>query len=77
MLIQGFRFMVIGMSTVFVFLGIMILVMNVTAVILRKLAKRFPEPAEVKESQSKLSRKIRRNEEIAVAIAAVKAFRNG
>jgi len=41
LVIEGLKFMVLGMSTVFLFLGIMIVVMNVMSAVLHRL---FPEP---------------------------------
>ena len=63
---EGFFIMVIGMGTVFVFLAIMIWFMNITEVILRHVAKYFPEgDLEAKNTKKKPKSN---NDEIALAI---------
>ena len=66
---EGFVVMVIGMGTVFVFLTIMIWVMNLNSYILKIVNKYFPEeiPADKTVSKKKSSSN---DEEIALAIAA-------
>ena len=69
---EGLRLMVIGMSTVFVFLIIMVFVMNFSAVIIKFINKYFPEKEETQKSHIKKA--IESHEDIAVAIAAVKEY---
>jgi oxaloacetate decarboxylase (Na+ extruding) subunit gamma len=55
---EGFKFMVLGMGTVFAFLILMIIAMNLQAYIVRKF---FPEPVPVPQdskNKSKQSAKI-------------------
>lgn len=73
LIIEGIKFMFLGMGTVFAFLTIMILVMNVMSIIIHKF---FPEPqasVDVKSSAPKQD-----NKKIVAAItAAVKYHREG
>lgn len=62
---------IIGMSSVFVFLIILVIIMYLTARIVVLLNRWFPEAEPVQENAKR-----RRDDEIAVAIAAVKAFQN-
>ncbi len=41
LVLEGVKFMILGMGTVFVFLGVMIIVMNIMSKIVHKY---FPEP---------------------------------
>ena len=62
----GLKIMAVGMGIVFCFLGIMIVVMNITAKIIMFINKYFPEPI----NEIKPIKNIKNNEaEIAVAIA--------
>ena len=69
---EGFRLMIIGMSTVFIFLIIMVFVMNFSAVIIKFINKYFPEKEEAQKSHIKKS--IESHEDIAIVIAAVKEY---
>ncbi|OGI17232.1 MAG: hypothetical protein A2287_09410 [Candidatus Melainabacteria bacterium RIFOXYA12_FULL_32_12] len=71
---QGLILMVVGMSVVFVFLGIMIGVMNTTAKVLKLISKYFPEEIKIKD---KLEKAIEQNDEVAVVLAAVNAYIKG
>ncbi len=64
----GISLLIIGMSTVFIFLAIMIFAMNITAKIISTINKYFPEaiPEEEKNTQKK---KQDDTSEIALAIA--------
>ncbi|HEX3020315.1 MAG TPA: OadG family protein [Chitinispirillaceae bacterium] len=73
MLFQGLILMVAGMGVVFVFLVIMILMMNLLAVLMKPLARIIPEPEEKKVVKAKKA-PIEDHEDIAVAIAAVNSF---
>lgn len=72
MLLNGFIIMIIGMSVVFAFLTLMIITMHITAFIIQKTTKQVPP-----DEQDKLEKVIEQNEDIAVAVAAVKAFIKG
>lgn len=63
----GITIMVIGMLVVFVFLGLMIVVMNITAKTVDFINKYFPE--EVPQEQTTRNKKQTDDAEIALAIA--------
>jgi len=72
LILEGFKFMGLGMGTVFVFLTIMIIAMNLMATIIHKF---FPEP-EVKAVPTAAPKKD--NKKIVAAItAAIKYHREG
>ncbi len=62
----GCQVMIIGMGVVFLFLSIMIWVMNLSAKAITILNKYFPEPIEEKPTKKK---KKTTEDEIAIAIA--------
>ena len=74
MLIDGLTIMIIGMLVVFSFLILLVFVMNISSYILKIFGKHFPE--EIQE-QSKAQIAIERNEDIALVVAAVKAYIEG
>ena len=63
----GITLMVIGMSTVFVFLAIMIVAMNITTKVIGIINKYFPE--ELPPEPKKRTQKTDNDAEIALAIA--------
>jgi sodium pump decarboxylase gamma subunit len=67
MLLDGLIIMAIGMGVVFLFLTLMVIVMNISA----NIFKLFPEEV---QTESKINRVIEQNDEIAIVVAAVKAF---
>ena len=69
MLAQGVVFMVVGMTTVFFFLSIMVLMMKLMSL----LVKFFPEP-EVLETKKVISQKASGFDEIAVVLASCKKY---
>lgn len=71
MLLDGLVIMALGMGVVFTFLIIMVLSMCVMAKIVAVIGKYFPEKV---QEESKGSKAIEQNDEIAVVLAAVKAF---
>ena len=72
---QGFTLMFIGMGTVFVFLWLLVYLMNISAWFFKKYAHLFPEEQDVaQEDQPK--KRADDGVDIAVAIAAVQAFRS-
>lgn len=73
MLMQGFTLMVAGMATVLLFLWIMVLIMNGTALFFRRFAHLFADP---EPGRSHLDRLTRDDSiDIAIAIAAIKHHR--
>ena len=69
---QGFTLMIIGMATVIAFLVLLILAMNCSAGFFKKFAHLFPEePAETSTPAPSADP----SEEIAVALAAIRAKR--
>lgn len=62
---SGLTIMIIGMSTVFVFLTIMIFAMKITSKIIQFLNKYFPEA----ETEQKKNIKTNQDAEIALAVA--------
>ncbi len=72
LLIQGVVLMVIGMATVFAFLVLMIVAINGSAQFFRKFAHLFPEEHPIVTKKQPLTDQ---NEEIAVALAAIRAKR--
>ncbi|MDD3150637.1 MAG: OadG family protein [Candidatus Gastranaerophilales bacterium] len=71
MLLNGLVIMAVGMGAVFLFLIIMVISMNITSVVLAKISKYIPEK---EETTKKLEKVHEKNDEIAVVIAAVKAY---
>lgn len=63
-MIEGFVAMVVGVTVVFAFLGLLVLVMQASGLFFKRLANRVPEKSESKVDDLT---------EIAVAVAAVKA----
>ena len=74
MLITGVYIMIMGMATVFVFLGLLVMTIHLTAYSLKYVNRYFPEP--VKE-EGKLQKVIEQHDDIAVIVAAVKAYIKG
>jgi oxaloacetate decarboxylase gamma subunit len=65
LVLEGFKFMGLGMSTVFLFLIVMIIMMNIMSTVIHKL---FPEPKANLESAT--STKNNNNKKIIAAITA-------
>jgi oxaloacetate decarboxylase gamma subunit len=70
-LTKGLEFMVIGMSVVFMFLVLMILVMKLSHILVTFLNKYMPEEEAM---ENPLQRSVHSHDDVAVAIAAVKNF---
>lgn len=68
---EGLIIMLIGMGVVFLFLGVMVLSMEIMGRVLQKLNRLYPEPVE--EPTSAVCAPTEDTERIAVAIAAVMA----
>jgi len=71
LVVEGFKFMGLGMATVFVFLIIMIIAMNVMSILIHKF---FPEPQANESSAGSAGDK---KNIIAAITAAVKYHRQG
>ena len=65
----GFTLMIIGMSTVFVFLISMIFAMNLSAKVISIINKYFPEDISETKKTSKIQKNTNNDAEIALAIA--------
>lgn len=74
MLLNGLILMIIGMLTVFVFLLIMVIVMFISAKVVKFIGKFMPEVEETRESS--ITRAVETHEDIAIVLAAVKQFSN-
>ena len=72
LVIEGFKFMALGMGTVFAFLIILIGLMNVMSMLIHKL---FPEPQPSGESHTQQGSK--NNKVIAAITAAISHHRQG
>jgi sodium pump decarboxylase gamma subunit len=71
-LMEGLRLMLVGMTTVFSFLALLVIAMLATSIFFRKFAHLFPE--EVAPAPRATAPAPQTNLDIAVAIAAVKAY---
>jgi oxaloacetate decarboxylase gamma subunit len=68
LVLEGIKFMVLGMGTVFVFLGVMIVVMNLMSKIIHKY---FPEPAPSASSPSVSTGNADKKKVVAAIFAAI------
>ena len=73
MISEGFMLMFFGVSVVFIFLILMVIVINFTSVIIKFLNEKFPEKIETKIQPPVTQTIIDNLEEIAVVMALVKA----
>lgn len=73
LVIEGFKFMGLGMLTVFTFLTIMIFAMNIMSVVIHKF---FPEP-QASENTANSGAEKDKSKIIAAITAAVKYHREG
>ena len=69
--------MVVGMTTVFAFLGLLVALMQGSAAFFAAFAERFPEPEMMNVSGQTASTIAGSDEEIAIVLAAVEAYRRG
>ena len=74
MLIEGVNLMAVGMATVFSFLALLVMVLQVSARVFEKFGDRWPDST-VEPGLSGASSGTSGNEEIAVVLAAVEARR--
>jgi Na+-transporting methylmalonyl-CoA/oxaloacetate decarboxylase gamma subunit len=65
--------MVVGMGTVYIFLFIMIGIMNLLTILMKPLARLIPEEEEKIETKVKKA-VVESHEDIAIAFAAVRSF---
>ncbi len=72
MLVKGIELMLVGMTVVFVFLALLVVLVKVTHSGLKVFSRYFPEQEEV--VPTKIQGVMGKKDDIAVAIAAVKAF---
>ncbi len=66
---EGFKFMILGMGTVFTFLTLMIIAMNIQSYIIHKF---FPEPTPISDNQAGK----KNNAKIAAISAAIQHHKN-
>ena len=74
LVIEGLKFMGLGMGTVFVFLGVMIVCMNIMSYLIHKF---FPEPQASATSSSSSSVQQDNKKIVAAITAAIKHHREG
>lgn len=72
MLLQGLEFMVAGMGVVFCFLGLMVICMYASAEVVAAYTKKFPGRTAALKSSA--GQPVYKHDEVAVAIAAVRAY---
>ena len=77
MVSEGVLLMVVGMTTVFAFLGLLVALMQGSAAFFAAFAERFPEPELMNVGGQTTSTKPGTDEEIAIVLAAVEAYRRG
>ncbi len=73
LVVEGFKFMALGMGTVFLFLIILIVLMNVMSFLLHKF---FPEP-QLEATTSQAEAKMNSKKVIAAITAAINHHRQG
>ena len=73
MMNESLMLMIIGMSTVFIFLTILVFVMYLSSRFIRMINKIFPEVEEIQKTKLPVNGN---NEDIAIVIAAVKNKQN-
>ena len=76
MMLEGLRLMLVGMFTVFAFLGLLVGLMKAQAAFFAANAHRFPEPVPTSPAGSRSGRG-RGDAELAAAIALATAMRRG
>lgn len=72
LIVEGFKFMALGMGTVFLFLIILIIMMNLMSIIIHRF---FPEPQARPVSEADINKKNRKI--IAAITAAITHHRQG
>lgn len=72
MLLSGLILLMIGMLTVFVFLIIMVIVMNITANVIKAIGNVFPEVEET--TLNPIANAVETHEDIAIVLAVVEQY---
>ncbi len=73
-MVEGFRLMAVGMTTVFSFLGLLVIAIHLSARFFEQFAHLFPEPEAARRLPS-ASAPTSDDAEIAVVLAAIAAHR--
>jgi len=73
MITDGLILMVVGMGVVYIFLYIMVGIVNLSSILMKPLARLIPEPEEKIVTNVKKA-VVESHEDIAIAVAAVKLF---
>lgn len=74
MLLEGVNLMVVGMATVFSFLALLVVVLQISAKVFAAVGHRWPDPV-IATSRATQTQKTPRDATVAVALAAVVAHR--
>ncbi len=75
MLVEGLRLMAVGMTTVFAFLSLLVVLMHGSAAFFRTFADAFPEAAPAPPPRVQAHPTADEDAELAVVLAAVAAHR--
>jgi sodium pump decarboxylase gamma subunit len=76
MLLEGANLMAVGMTTVFSFLALLVIVLEISARVFQSFGHRWPDPA-VAHTQANPMPSTRGEVEVAVALAVIEAHRRG
>ena len=74
MLLEGVNLMAVGMTTVFGFLALLVVVLEISSRVFQSLGHRWSDPA-IAQTQPELMLNARRDTEIALALAVIEAHR--
>ena len=74
MLLEGVNLMAVGMTTVFSFLALLVIVLEISARVFQSLGHRWPDPA-VAQTHTNPMPSARGDIEVAVALAVIEAHR--
>jgi Na+-transporting methylmalonyl-CoA/oxaloacetate decarboxylase gamma subunit len=74
MLREGVHLMAVGMTTVFSFLALLVIVLEISARVFQSLSHRWPDPAIARTRTNPMPRE-RGDIEVAVALAVIEAHR--
>ena len=74
MLLEGVNLMAVGMTAVFSFLTLLVVVLQLSARLFRSFGHTWPDP-EIASTLSPAEATVRRDSEVALVIAAVKDYR--
>ena len=76
MLLEGVNLMAVGMMTVFSFLTLLVIVLQISARVFQSFGHRWPDPA-IATTRSAQTPKTLGDVDVAVALAAIEAHRRG